>query len=100
MATKDKKGGAGAGTKGGGKGGDRREKKTRGPHAGANLPVPPARLHGFYSQTVRPKLMQQFSLTNPHQVPTLQKIVLNVGAGEAIKQPKFLDTIVDELAII
>jgi large subunit ribosomal protein L5 len=45
-------------------------------------------------------LMEQFGLTNPHQVPTMTKIVLNVGAGEAIKQPKFLDNIVEELATI
>jgi large subunit ribosomal protein L5 len=44
--------------------------------------------------------MEQFGLKNPHQVPTLTKIVLNVGAGEAIKQPKFLDSIVEELATI
>jgi large subunit ribosomal protein L5 len=44
--------------------------------------------------------MEQFGLKNPHQVPTLSKIVLNVGAGEAIKQPKFLDNIVEELATI
>ncbi|HET8774456.1 MAG TPA: 50S ribosomal protein L5, partial [Thermoanaerobaculia bacterium] len=44
--------------------------------------------------------MDQFGLTNPHQVPTLTKIVLNVGAGEAIKQPKFLDSVVEELATI
>src|SRR5262247_4129902 len=95
MATKDKKG---AGSKGGKA--DKREKKSRGPHAGAHIPVPPPRLKEFYSASVRPKLMQQFSLTNPHEVPTLEKIVVNVGAGEAIKQPKFLDTIVDELATI
>jgi large subunit ribosomal protein L5 len=44
--------------------------------------------------------MQQFGLTNPHQVPTLEKIVLNVGVGEAIKQPKMLDKVVEELATI
>jgi len=44
--------------------------------------------------------MQQFGLTNPHQVPTLEKITLNVGMGEAIKQPKVLDAIVDEVATI
>ena len=44
--------------------------------------------------------MQQFGLTNPHQVPTLEKIVVNVGVGEAIKQPKMLDKVVEELAII
>jgi large subunit ribosomal protein L5 len=45
-------------------------------------------------------LMKQFGLTNPHQVPQLEKIVLNVGVGEAIKQPKALDSVVDELATI
>ena len=44
--------------------------------------------------------MQQFGLKNPHQVPNLTKIVLNVGMGEAIKQPKILDAIVDEMATI
>jgi large subunit ribosomal protein L5 len=44
--------------------------------------------------------MQQFGLSNPHQVPTLEKITLNVGMGEAIKQPKVLDAIVDEVATI
>jgi large subunit ribosomal protein L5 len=75
-------------------------KVARGPHAGAGKPVPPPRLREFYQNTVRAKLMKQFGLTNPHQVPTMTKIVLNVGAGEAIKQPKFLDNIVEELATI
>jgi len=35
-----------------------------------------------------------------HQVPTLTKIVINVGLGEAIKQPKMLDSVVEELSII
>ena len=99
MATKEKekKGSAEGGKKGGGtKGGD----KARGPHAGAALPVPPPRLKEFYNATVRQKLMQQFGFTNPHQVPSLEKIVLNVGVGEAIKQPKALDSVVDELATI
>src|SRR5678809_615355 len=92
MATKEKKGG-----KGGKKGG---EAKARGPHAGAALPVPPPRLKDFYNGTVRQKLTQQFGFKNPHQVPQLEKIVLNVGVGEAIKQPKALDSVVDELARI
>ncbi len=94
MATKDKKAGGKAG---------REAKKTehkRGPHAGAALPVPEARLKRFYHDTVRAKLMADFGLTNPHEVPTLEKIVLNVGMGEAIKQPKALDVAVEELAII
>jgi large subunit ribosomal protein L5 len=92
MATKEKKGG-----KGGKKGG---EAKARGPHAGAGLPVPPPRLKDFYNGTVRQKLSQQFGFKNSHQIPQLEKIVINVGVGEAIKQPKALDSVVEELAII
>ncbi len=102
MATKEKKGGADSAPKSGSKGGKKRGEapKARGPHAGAGKPVPAPRLRQFYQATVRGRLMEQFGLTNPHQVPTLTKIVLNVGAGEAIKQPKFLDSIVEELATI
>ena len=93
MATKEKKG-----SKGGKKGGG--DAKARGPHAGAALPVPPPRLKDFYNGTVRPKLSQQFGFKNAHQIPQLEKIVINVGVGEAIKQPKALDAVVEELAII
>jgi large subunit ribosomal protein L5 len=97
MATKDKKEKSGKGGKGGKKGG---EAAARGPHAGLGLPVPAPRLKEFYVSTVRERLTKQFSLTNPHQVPMLEKIVINVGVGEAIKQPKALDSVVEELAII
>jgi len=102
MATKekDKKSGGGKGGSSSKGGGRKSEAKSRGPHAGADLPVPAPRLKGFYMETVRPKLTQQFGFTNPHQVPQLEKIVLNVGVGEAIKQPKALDSVVDELARI
>ena len=86
--------------KGAGKGGKKDGAKERGPHAGAKLPIPAPRLKGIYEQTVRGKLTQQFGLKNVHQIPTLEKIVINVGLGEAIKQPKLLDTVVDELATI
>ncbi len=69
-------------------------------HAGVDLPVVKPRLHGHYIKTVRARLMTQFGLKNPHQVPNLTKITLNVGMGEAIKQPKILDAIVDELIVI
>jgi len=94
MATKEKeKKGSGKGKKGG-------EGKARGPHAGAALPIPSPRLKDFYQATVRARLMQQFGFTNPHQVPQLEKIVINCGVGEAIKQPKALDSVVEELATI
>jgi large subunit ribosomal protein L5 len=97
MANEKPQGGGKTKSKGKGKKG---EVKQRGPHAGAGLPVPPPRLKAFYQSTVRGKLSQQFGFTNPHQVPQLEKIVLNVGVGEAIKQPKALDSVVDELATI
>src|SRR5437764_9600985 len=98
MATKDKKGAPEKGGKKQRKGGG--DAQARGPHAGADMPAPPPRLRGVYQEQIRPKLMQQFGLTNPHQVPTLEKIVVNVGVGEAIKQPKMLDKVVEELEII
>ena len=72
----------------------------KGPHAGRALPVPAPRLREFYVTQVRPKLAQQFGFKNPHEIPGIEKVVLNVGFGEAIKQPKLLDGIVDELAIV
>ncbi|HEX9607327.1 MAG TPA: 50S ribosomal protein L5 [Gemmatimonadaceae bacterium] len=50
--------------------------------------------------TVRDRLMSQFGFTNVHQIPTLEKIVVNCGVGEAIKNAKVLDTVVFELSII
>src|SRR6058998_1213897 len=69
-------------------------------HAGKNLPVPPPRLRVYYENTVRERLKNQFGYTNTHQIPTLEKIVVNCGVGEAIKNPKVLDTVVFELSII
>jgi large subunit ribosomal protein L5 len=44
--------------------------------------------------------MKDFGYQNPHQAPRLDKIVVNVGIGEAIDNPKLLDTAVEELAVI
>ena len=97
------KGAAKGGAKGGkaaAAGGKAKERKARGPHAGAGTPAPAPRMKAFYTDTVRPKLMAQFGLKNPHQVPALEKIVINVGMGEAVKQPRLLESAVEELAII
>jgi large subunit ribosomal protein L5 len=69
-------------------------------HAGRDLAVPPPRLRVYYDKTVREHLKKQFGFKNPHQIPTLEKIVINCGVGEAIKNPKVLDTVVNELGII
>ena len=58
------------------------------------------RLQEYYEQSVRPKLAKEFGLKNPNQVPRLVKIVLNVGMGDAAKNPKQLDAAVEELGLI
>jgi len=58
------------------------------------------RLKTYYEKVIRPNLTKQFGLTNPHQVPRLIKIVLNVGMGEGAKNPKVIETVAEELAII
>jgi large subunit ribosomal protein L5 len=96
-----KEGKEGQGGKGG-KGGKRQATQADQPreHAGVGLPVPPPRLRNYYVNTVRGNLARQFGLANVHEIPSLEKIVLNVGMGEAIKQPKVLDAVVLELGII
>src|SRR2546430_2802005 len=69
-------------------------------HAGKDLPAPRPRLRVYYENTVRDRLKSQFGFSNVHQIPTREKIVLNCGVGEAIKNPKVLDTVVFELSII
>jgi len=63
-------------------------------------PAPVPRLSEYYKSTVCAKLLKEFEFTNPHQAPRLLKIVLNVGLGDATKNPKQLDAVVSELAVI
>ena len=58
------------------------------------------RLQEYYQQTVRPRLAKEFGLTNPHQVPRVEKVVLNIGMGDASKNPKQLEAAVEELGAI
>jgi len=69
-------------------------------HRGVGTPAPKPRLKEYYETTLRSRLMQQFGYTNTHEIPKLEKIVVNVGLGEAVKQPKLLDSVVNELSLI
>ena len=60
----------------------------------------PARLRTLYDKEVREKLMQEFSLANRMQAPKLTRITINMGLGEAVSNPKLLDSAVDELGAI
>ena len=70
------------------------------PHRGVDTPAPKPRLKEYYETTLRQRLMQQFGYSNTHEIPKLEKIVVNVGLGEAVKQPKLLDSVVTELGLI
>jgi large subunit ribosomal protein L5 len=58
------------------------------------------RLQRFYEETVRGKLQEQFGFGSPMQVPRLEKITINVGLGEASKNPKLLEKVVGEIGAI
>ena len=59
-----------------------------------------ARLKEFYSKEVTPALMKKFSHKSVMEIPKLDKIVINVGAGEAKDNSKVIDAIVNDLGII
>lgn len=59
-----------------------------------------SRLYTIYKDEIISKLTEEFQYTNIMAVPKLEKIVLNVGVGEAIQDKKVLDTIVTNMALI
>jgi large subunit ribosomal protein L5 len=59
-----------------------------------------ARLFEQYKQDITPKMMDKFSYKSVMQVPKLEKIIINVGVGEAVQNPKALDGAVNDLIII
>ncbi len=60
----------------------------------------PARLRARYDTEIRSKLMAELGLKNIMQAPRVQKITVNMGLGEAITNPKILDSAVEDLAAI
>lgn len=59
-----------------------------------------ARLKELYSKEIIPQLMKEFSYKSIMQVPKLEKVVINMGLGEAIQNVKILDSAAEELAAI
>ncbi len=59
-----------------------------------------ARLKEIYEEKVVPALMKKFNYRNKMEVPRLEKIVINMGLGEAIQNIKILDSAVQELSLI
>lgn len=58
------------------------------------------RLRKMYEEKVRASLQEQFGYKNPMQVPKLDKVVINVGVGEAVADKKKIDKVVDEITAI
>ena len=59
-----------------------------------------SRLQEYYNLVVKQTLIEEFSYKNPMQVPKLQKIVVNMGVGEAGREPKKIDGAVADLTAI
>ncbi len=59
-----------------------------------------ARLYEQYKQEIVPKLMEKFQYKNIMQVPKIDRVILNIGSGEAVQNPKALDGAVSDLTII
>ena len=59
-----------------------------------------ARLKELYTKEVRKKIQDEFGIKNPMAVPKIEKVVLNMGIGEAIQNAKILDSAVEELGQI
>ncbi len=59
-----------------------------------------ARLKQYYEEELKPKLIERFGYKNPMQVPRLEKIVLNMGVGEAVQDAKKIEHAMRDLALI
>jgi large subunit ribosomal protein L5 len=59
-----------------------------------------ARLKDKYKNEIAPALAKEFGIENPMAVPKVEKVVVNMGMGEAIANSKILDTAVDELRAV
>jgi len=57
-------------------------------------------IEDFYKNECMPKMMSEFGYTNTMQVPKIDKIVLNMGLGEAVQNPKVIDGASNELTLI
>ena len=59
-----------------------------------------ARLKKHYDNHAKAALQKEFGFDNPHRIPQITKVVVNVGVGEAAKDQKLLQSVVEELGII
>jgi large subunit ribosomal protein L5 len=110
MAEKEKpksgapKGAAGAGAKGGAKGaraakGSSKTEKSTAPAAPRPKDYKP-RMKALYETVVREEMSKKFGYKNPMQIPRIEKVVLNMGVGEAVNDRKKVENAANDLAMI
>ncbi|MDM7915468.1 MAG: 50S ribosomal protein L5 [Candidatus Eisenbacteria bacterium] len=98
MSEKPKKKGAGGGGRAAAAAKEQPAKK--GAAEAVQEPPAPSRTKGLYQKEVVPHLMKRFQYTSTMQVPRLQKIVVNMGVGDALQNIKLLDAATSELTAI
>jgi large subunit ribosomal protein L5 len=86
------------GGRGGAQDGDSPKSPRGGSQPGADVPAP--RLKERYASEIAPALREEFGYANVMQIPTLSKIVVNMGVGEAARDAKLIDGAVRDLAVI
>jgi len=88
--------------KGGGKGRQQKQEKAAAPQAEvvSTAEIETPRFYLRYNKEVVPALKKQFGFANPMQVPRLEKIVVNMGLGAAVANPKIIDAAVEEIRAI
>jgi large subunit ribosomal protein L5 len=102
-AAKPQAGAAGKGGKEGGKGKGRGEAKATPTAEVADIPRDPGykpRLRTKYREVSAPALLKRFGYKNPMMVPRLEKVVLNMGLGAAVGNPKIIDSAVEDMRSI
>jgi len=60
----------------------------------------PARLKKIYTDEVRAKMQSEFGYSNTMMIPNVTKVVLNMGMGEAAKEPKVMESAIEEMTLI
>jgi large subunit ribosomal protein L5 len=78
----------------------KKEKKEKGLVSDGKVPNVESRLRMLYKEKVIPEMMKEFEWKNPHQVPKLEKVIINMGVGEGSRDIKLIEGAVVDLSVI
>lgn len=78
----------------------KKEKKEKGLVSDGKVPNVESRLRMLYKEKVIPEMMKEFEWKNPHQVPKLEKVIINMGVGEGSRDIKLIEGAIVDLTII